>query len=115
MIFVVFFLFLGRQSFISNRGIHYLIEIQLKQSFQCEKAADLFLALLQTGGHPCWSYHTGPEDFNRIMLKYCTEFAESQEELKFELCNSLRTIIRRFGRQIDTLKNVLVYNDCIII
>ena len=93
---ISFFFFLGRQSFISNRGIHHLIEIQLKQSFQCERASELFLALLVTGGQHCWSYHTGPEDFNRIMMKYCTEFAETQEELKFELCDSLRTIIRRY-------------------
>jgi hypothetical protein len=40
----------GRQAFISNRGIHFLCEINVKQTFQCEDALKLLLNILTIEG-----------------------------------------------------------------
>ena len=57
----------GRTAFINNRGVHYLCEINIKQSFQCEKALNLLLNLLKFSGQTCWLYHTGTDDFNNLV------------------------------------------------
>ena len=54
----------GRQSFIQNRGIHFLCEITIKQTFQAEDALKLLLNILTIEGHKCWAYHSGPEGAN---------------------------------------------------
>ena len=28
-----------------------------------------------TSGHKCWTYHSGPEDFNNLLMKFCREFS----------------------------------------
>ncbi|XP_023331282.1 neurochondrin homolog [Eurytemora carolleeae] len=88
----------GRLAFISNRGIHYLCEINVKQTFQCEDALKLILNILTLEGHKCWHYYSGPEDFNNLMVKFCREFSILQDELKFELCDVIRTILRSFPK-----------------
>eukprot|EP00094_Tigriopus_californicus_P007014 TCALIF_06753-PA protein Name:"Similar to Neurochondrin Neurochondrin homolog (Drosophila melanogaster)" AED:0.06 eAED:0.07 QI:0/0.33/0.28/0.85/0.83/0.85/7/4/777 len=88
----------GRNSFISNRGIHTLCDINIRQSFQSEKALTLLLSLLKLSGSACWSYHQGTQDFNNLMTKFCEEFYNSKNEGKFELCHTLRTIIRSFPK-----------------
>ena len=50
----------GRQAFISNRGIHFLCEINVKQTFQCEDALKLLLNILTIeGGLGCLDHHHG--------------------------------------------------------
>jgi len=88
----------GRQAFISNRGIHYLCEINVKQTFQCEDALKLLLNILTLEGHKCWTYYSGPEDFNNLMVKFCREFSLLQDEVKFDLCDVIRTILRSFPK-----------------
>jgi len=88
----------GRQAFISNRGIHYLCEINVKQTFQCEDALKLLTNILTIEGHKCWTYHSGPEDFNNLMMKFCREFSILQDDAKFELCDVIRTILRSFPK-----------------
>jgi len=88
----------GRQAFISNRGIHFLCEINVKQTFQCEDALKLLLNILTIEGHKCWTYHSGPEDFNNLLMKFCREFSILQDELKFDLCDVIRTILRSFPK-----------------
>ena len=44
----------GRQAFISNRGIHFLCEINVKQTFQCEDALKLLLNILTIEGRWWW-------------------------------------------------------------
>ena len=68
----------GRAAFINNRGIHSLCEVISKQIFQYEDATELMLALLSVRGHLCWSYHSAFDDFNSLMGKLCTDFANSQ-------------------------------------
>ena len=68
----------GRAAFINNRGIHSLCEVISKQIFQYEDATDLMLSLLSVRGHLCWSYHSAFDDFNSLMGKLCTDFANSQ-------------------------------------
>jgi len=88
----------GRQAFISNRGIHYLCEINVKQTFQSEDALKLLLNILTLEGHKCWTYYSGPEDFNNLMMKFCREFSILQDEIKFDLCDVIRTILRSFPK-----------------
>jgi len=88
----------GRQAFISNRGIHFLCEINVKQIFQCEDALKLLLNILTLEGHKCWTYHSGPEDFNNLLMKFCREFSILQDDQKFELCDVIRTILRSFPK-----------------
>ena len=88
----------GRQSFIQNRGIHFLCEITIKQTFQAEDALKLLLNILTIEGHKCWAYHSGPEDFNNLLMKFCREFAILHDDQKFELCDVIRTIIRSFPK-----------------
>ena len=88
----------GRQSFIQNRGIHFLCEITIKQTFQAEDALKLLLNILTIEGHKCWAFHTGPEDFNNLLMKFCREFAILHDDQKFELCDVIRTIIRSFPK-----------------
>ena len=38
------------------------------------------------------------EDFNNLMMKVCSEFSASQDESKFELCGSIRTILSSFPK-----------------
>lgn len=88
----------GRQAFISNRGIHFLCEINVKQIFQCEDALKLLLNILTIEGHKCWTYHSGPEDFNNLLMKFCREFSILEDDQKFELCDVIRTILRSFPK-----------------
>ena len=88
----------GRQAFISNRGIHFLCEITVKQTFQAEDALKLLLNILTVEGHRCWAYHSGPEDFNNLLMKFCREFAILHDDQKFELCDVIRTIVRSFPK-----------------
>ena len=88
----------GRQAFISNRGIHFLCEITVKQTFQAEDALKLLLNILTVEGHKCWAYHSGPEDFNNLLIKFCREFAILHDDQKFELCDVIRTILRSFPK-----------------
>ena len=88
----------GRQSFIQNRGIHFLCEITIKQTFQAEDALKLLLNILTIEGTKCWAYHSGPEDFNNLLMKFCREFAILHDDQKFELCDVIRTIIRSFPK-----------------
>merc|ERR1712012_1341183 len=88
----------GRQSFIQNRGIHFLCEITIKQTFQAEDALKLLLNILTIEGHKCWAFHSGPEDFNNLLMKFCREFAILHDDQKFELCEVIRTIIRSFPK-----------------
>jgi len=88
----------GRAAFINNRGIHSLCEVISKQIFQYEDATDLMIALLSVRGHLCWSYHSAFEDFNSLMGKLCTDFANSQDETKFELCDTIRTVLRSYPK-----------------
>ncbi len=37
----------GRSAFVGNRGVHSLCEINVRQTFQCEKALELLIRLLQ--------------------------------------------------------------------
>ena len=30
---------------------------------------------MDTSGHKCWTYHSGPEDFNNLLMKFCREFS----------------------------------------
>ena len=75
----------GRAAFINNRGIHSLCEVISKQIFQYEDATDLMLSLLSVRGHLCWSYHSAFDDFNALMGKLCTDFANSQVIIKVNL------------------------------
>ena len=84
--------------FTTFRGIHYLCEINVKQTFQCEDALKLLLNILTIEGHKCWTYYSGPEDFNNLMVKFCREFSLLQDEHKFELCDVIRTILRSFPK-----------------
>jgi len=88
----------GRQAFISNRGIHYLCEINVSSTFQCEDALKLLLNILRIEGHKCWTYYSGPDDFNNLMMKFCREFSLLQDQSKFELCDVIRTILRSFPK-----------------
>ena len=88
----------GRSAFINNRGIHSLCQVVTKQTFQHEDATNLLLNLLSTSGHICWTYHTAFNDFNQLMGKLCTDFANSQDETKFELCDTIRTILRSYPK-----------------
>lgn len=89
----------GRKTFISSRGIHYLCEINVKQTFQCEDALKLLTNILTIEGHKCWTYHSGPEDFNNLMMKFCREFSLLQnDDQKFDLCDVIRTILRSFPK-----------------
>lgn len=89
----------GRNAFVQNRGVFYLCQVNIKQSFQCEKALNLLLSLLLSSqSQQCWNYHCGSDDFNNLMQKFCTEFAENQTEKKFELCHTLRVILKSFPK-----------------
>ena len=88
----------GRSAFINNRGIHSLCEVITKQTFQFEDALELLINLLSTSGHLCWSYHSAFKDFNRLMGKLCTDFANSHDDTKFELCDTIRTILRSYPK-----------------
>ena len=89
----------GRAAFVGNRGVYYLSQVNIKQSFQCDKALTLLLTLLVAShGQKCWAYHCGADDFNNLMMKFCSEFAESMDESKFELCDTIRIILRSFPR-----------------
>lgn len=88
----------GRSAFINNRGIHSLCEVVIKQTFQYEDALALLLSLLTTSGHVCWSYHSGSGDFNALMVKLCSDFSLASDETKFELCDTIRTILRSFPK-----------------
>jgi len=88
----------GRQAFISNRGIHFLCEINVKQTFQAEDALKLLLNILTIEGHKCWAYHSGPEDFNNLLMKFCREFSILHDDQKFDLCDVIRTIVRSFPK-----------------
>ena len=68
----------GQAAIIKNCGIHSLCEVISKQIFQYEDATELMLALLSVRGHLCWSYHSAFDDFNSLMGKLCTDFANSQ-------------------------------------
>ena len=46
----------------------------------------------------CWSYHSGAEDFNSLMAKLCEDFESNQEESKFELCDTIRAVLRSFPK-----------------
>ena len=46
----------------------------------------------------CWSYHSGAEDFNALMAKLCDDFETNQEESKFELCDTIRAVLRSFPK-----------------
>ena len=65
----------GRMAFINNRGMQSLCTVITKQIFQYEDASELLLNLLQSNGHLCWAYHSAFKDFNDLMGKLCTEFA----------------------------------------
>jgi hypothetical protein len=69
------FLYYKSCHFFCFRGIHYLCEINVKQTFQCEDALKLLLNILTLEGHKCWTYYSGPEDFNNLMVKFCREFS----------------------------------------
>ena len=88
----------GQLAFINNRGIHSLCEVITRQTFQYEDATDLLMSLLQTRAHVCWSYHSAFNDFNHLMGKLCTDFANSQDEHKFELCDTIRTVLRSYPK-----------------
>ena len=88
----------GQLAFINNRGIHSLCEVIIRQTFQYEDATDLLMSLLATRAHLCWSYHSANNDFNQLMAKLCTDFANSQDELKFELCDTIRTVLRSYPK-----------------
>ena len=88
----------GRMAFINNRGMQSLCTVITKQIFQYEDASDLLLNLLQSNGHLCWAYHSAFKDFNDLMGKLCTEFANSQDENKFEMCDQIRTVLRSYPK-----------------
>ncbi|QQP50650.1 Neurochondrin -like protein, partial [Caligus rogercresseyi] len=46
----------------------------------------------------CWSYHLGATDFDSIMSKLCAEFGGVQDESKFELCDTIRIILKSYPR-----------------
>jgi hypothetical protein len=48
-----------------------------------------------SGGHVCWNYHLASRDFNSLMLKLCTDFADAHDESKFALCD---TVLRSFPK-----------------
>ena len=50
------------------------------------------------GGHICWNYHQAARDFNGLMLKLCTDFADAKDESKFTLCETIRTVLRSFPK-----------------
>ena len=101
----------GRAAFINNRGIHSLCEVISKQIFQYEDATDLMLSLLSVRGHLCWSYHSAFDDFNSLMGKLCTDFANSQVILLY-ISNFSRTVFykvknntyRFFAKKFDVLQ-----------
>merc|ERR1712018_413295 len=70
----------------------------LMKIFQYEDASELLLNLLLTNGHLCWAYHNAFKDFNDLMGKLCTEFANSQDENKFEMCDTIRTVLRSYPK-----------------
>ena len=88
----------GRKAFINNRGISSLCQVISNQVFQFEDANVLLLVLLSNKGHLCWSYHDAFKDFNSLMAKLCTDFANSQDEAKFEMCDTIRTILRSYPK-----------------
>ena len=88
----------GRAAFVSNRGVHALCLAHVGQSFQCERALDLLTRLAAAMGPACWDYHSGHEDFNAVMAKFCEDFAASSDADKFELCDTIRTVIRSFPK-----------------
>jgi len=105
----------GRNAFVGNRGIHYMCETVIEQSFRFEDALKLLLHLLTSnvggdqrsgsggaseasGVGSCWSYHSGAEDFNSLMLKLCSDFETNQDESKFELCDTIRAVLRSFPK-----------------
>ena len=51
-----------------------------------------------SGVGSCWSYHSGAEDFNSLMLKLCSDFESNQDESKFELCDTIRAVLRSFPK-----------------
>ena len=63
-------------------------------SVQCERALDLLTRLAAAMGPACWDYHSGHEDFNAVMAKFCGDFASSSDVDKFALCDTIRTVIR---------------------
>ena len=65
---------------------------------QCERALDLLTRLVATMGPACWDYHSGHEDFNAVMAKFCGDFASSSDVDKFALCDTIRTVIRSFPK-----------------
>ena len=74
--------FQGRRAFVSNRGIHYLCEIVIRQTFRHEDALKLLLSLLTSGCTVSWSYHTGSADFNALMSKLCDDFVSTHDDSK---------------------------------
>ncbi len=78
----------GRSAFVNNRGVHSLCEVVVKQTFQYEDALTLLMTLLSSSGQTCWTYHQGFEDFNRLMVKLCTDFAACQASIPIVLDNS---------------------------
>ncbi len=88
----------GRSALVANRGVARLCRIHVEQTFQCEKAVELLLYLVGAMGPSCWNYHTGQEDFNALMAKFCSDFAAATDESKFELCDTIRVIIRSFPK-----------------
>ncbi|CAB4070125.1 unnamed protein product [Lepeophtheirus salmonis] len=98
----------GRKSFIGYRGVHYLCEIIVKQTFQWETAQKLLLSILGSGmrynysfllrDSTCWSFHHGATDFDSIMSKLCCEFEAVHDETKFELCDTIRIILKSYPR-----------------
>lgn len=88
----------GRMAFVNNRGVHSLCQVISKQTFQYEDATELLLSLLGHRGHQCWTYHSAYADFNDLMCKLCTDFATSQDETKFQLCDTVRTVLRSYPK-----------------
>lgn len=68
--------------------------------FQIEFKNIIFFCLFlhPFSGQTCWLYHSGTEDFNNLMNKFCREFAVAQDQSKFELCESLRVLIRSYPK-----------------
>ena len=96
----------GRKSFISHRGVHYLCEIIIRQNFEFERSLNLLLPLLKIEGQTCWSYHSSAEDFINIMNKYCQEFNDTQDETKFELCETINVILASSTTKVDSKKEI---------
>jgi hypothetical protein len=68
----------------------------VKQTFQCEDALKLLLNILTLEGHKCWTYYSGPEDFNNLMVKFCREFSLLQVQKGFKI--ALAHFLAAFSR-----------------